>query len=114
VGRALPTEDFTPVCTTELGYMELKPSSTSGRQIIGLSVDPSTLTRMGGRYQGDQGHAPNYPMIGDPELKVAKAWGMFPRADGPPRKVAHRPKIRRRKRLRRRSRQKIKLILVYR
>lgn len=74
-------KDFTPVCTTELGYMAgLRPEFDKRNvKIIGLSVDPVDNHR---RWSNDiketQGHAPNYPMIGDTDLKVAKAWGMLP------------------------------------
>ena len=74
-------KDFTPVCTTELGYMaKLKPEFDKRNvKIIGLSVDPVDLhSKWANDIQETQGHAPNYPMIGDPELKVAKAWGMLP------------------------------------
>ncbi|HMF42011.1 MAG TPA: peroxiredoxin [Polyangia bacterium] len=73
-------KDFTPVCTTELGYMaRLKPEfDKRNTKIIGLSVDPvSNHARWANDIKETQGHAPNYPMIGDPELKVAKAWGML-------------------------------------
>jgi alkyl hydroperoxide reductase subunit AhpC len=74
-------KDFTPVCTTELGYMaKLKPEfDKRGVKIIGLSVDPvDAHSRWAQDIEETQGYAPNYPMIGDPELKVAKAWGMLP------------------------------------
>jgi alkyl hydroperoxide reductase subunit AhpC len=74
-------KDFTPVCTTELGYMAgLKPEFEKRNcKIIGLSVDPvDDHKRWSKDIEETQGHAVNYPMIGDPELKVAKAWGMLP------------------------------------
>jgi alkyl hydroperoxide reductase subunit AhpC len=74
-------KDFTPVCTTELGYMaRLKPEfDRRNVKVIGLSVDPvDQHSKWAEDIKETQGHAPNYPMIGDPELKVAKAWGMLP------------------------------------
>ena len=74
-------KDFTPVCTTELGYMaKLQPEfDKRGVKIIGLSVDPvDAHAKWAKDIEETQGHAPPYPMIGDPELKVAKAWGMLP------------------------------------
>jgi thioredoxin-dependent peroxiredoxin len=74
-------KDFTPVCTTELGYMaRLKPEfDKRNTKIIGLSVDPvDNHKRWSNDIKETQGHAPNYPMIGDTELKVSKAWGMLP------------------------------------
>jgi alkyl hydroperoxide reductase subunit AhpC len=74
-------KDFTPVCTTELGYMaRLKPDfDKRGVKVIGLSVDPvDKHAKWSEDIKETQGYAPNYPMIGDPELKVAKAWGMLP------------------------------------
>lgn len=74
-------KDFTPVCTTELGYMaSLKPEfEKRSVQIIGLSVDPVENHR---RWSDDireaTGHAPNYPMIGDTDLAVSKLYGMLP------------------------------------
>jgi alkyl hydroperoxide reductase subunit AhpC len=74
-------KDFTPVCTTELGYMaKLKPDfDKRNTKIIGLSVDPVS------KHEGwsvdikeTQGFAPNYPMIGDTELKISKLYGMLP------------------------------------
>ena len=74
-------KDFTPVCTTELGYMaRLKPEfEKRNTKIIGLSVDPvESHERWARDIQETQGFAPNYPMIGDTNLQVAKAWGMLP------------------------------------
>jgi len=74
-------KDFTPVCTTELGYMaKLKPEFDKRNvKVIGLSVDPvDAHAKWSNDIAETQGTAPNYPMIGDPELKVAKAWGMLP------------------------------------
>jgi len=76
-------KDFTPVCTTELGYMaKLKPEFDKRNvKIIGLSVDPvDNHKRWSNDIKETQGHAPNYPMIGDTDLKVSKAWGMLPAA----------------------------------
>ncbi len=78
-------KDFTPVCTTELGYMaRINPDFKKRNvKIIGLSVDPLD------RHQGwakdieeTQGYAPNFPMIADPELKIAKLYGMLPATAG--------------------------------
>jgi len=74
-------KDFTPVCTTELGYMaKLQPEfARRNVKVIGLSVDPvDAHSKWAEDIKETQGYAPNYPMIGDPELKVAKAWGMLP------------------------------------
>ncbi|HEY5818769.1 MAG TPA: peroxiredoxin [Mesorhizobium sp.] len=74
-------KDFTPVCTTELGYMaKLKPEfDKRNTKIIGLSVDPvDSHKKWAADIEETQGHAPNYPMIGDPELKIAKLYGMLP------------------------------------
>jgi alkyl hydroperoxide reductase subunit AhpC len=74
-------KDFTPVCTTELGYMaRLQPEfDKRGVKIIGLSIDPvDSHAKWAKDIEETQGYAPTYPMIGDPELKVAKAWGMLP------------------------------------
>ena len=74
-------KDFTPVCTTELGYMaRLRPQfDKRDTKIIGLSVDPvGNHQKWADDIRETQGHAPNYPMIGDPELKVAKLYGMLP------------------------------------
>jgi alkyl hydroperoxide reductase subunit AhpC len=74
-------KDFTPVCTTELGYMaRLKPEFDKRNvKIIGLSVDPvDSHTRWSNDIKETQGHAPNYPMIGDTDLKISKLYGMLP------------------------------------
>jgi len=78
-------KDFTPVCTTELGYMAgLKPEfDKRNTKIIGLSVDPvGNHTKWAADIQETQGHAVTYPMIGDPELKVATAYDMLPEGAG--------------------------------
>ena len=78
-------KDFTPVCTTELGYMaRLAPDfAKRNTKVIGLSVDPVTNH---GKWAADieetQGHAVTYPMIGDPELKIAKLYDMLPEDAG--------------------------------
>jgi alkyl hydroperoxide reductase subunit AhpC len=74
-------KDFTPVCTTELGYMaRIKPEfDKRGVKIIGLSVDPVELHKKWIEDIKDtQGAAPTYPMIGDPNLVIAKLYGMLP------------------------------------
>src|SRR6202171_3560670 len=74
-------KDFTPVCTTELGYMAgLQPEfAKRNTKIIGLSVDPvSSHGKWAADIEETQGHKVNYPMIGDPQLKVAKLYGMLP------------------------------------
>src|SRR5215469_8504100 len=74
-------KDFTPVCTTELGYMaKLKPEfDRRNVKIIGLSVDPIDRHAVWANdIEETQGFAPNYPMIGDPDLSISKAWGMLP------------------------------------
>jgi alkyl hydroperoxide reductase subunit AhpC len=76
-------KDFTPVCTTELGYMaKLKPEfDRRNVKIIGLSVDPIDRHAVwADDIKETQGFAPNYPMIGDPDLTISKAWGMLPAA----------------------------------
>ena len=78
-------KDFTPVCTTELGYMAgLKPEfDKRNTKIVGLSVDPvGNHTKWASDIQETQGHAVTYPMIGDPELKVATAYDMLPEGAG--------------------------------
>jgi thioredoxin-dependent peroxiredoxin len=74
-------KDFTPVCTTELGYMaKLKPEfDKRGVKIIGLSVDPVDKHKQWAEdIKETQGHAPNYPMIGDTDLSISKAYDMLP------------------------------------
>ena len=76
-------KNFTPVCTTELGYMaKIKPEfDRRGVRIIGLSVDP--VDRHAGwaaDIKETQGAAPNYPMIGDTDFNVSKLYGMLPAA----------------------------------
>ncbi len=74
-------KNFTPVCTTELGTMAgLEPEFTRrGCKILGLSVDPVDSHEAWARdIEETQGHRVTYPMIGDPELKVAKLFGMLP------------------------------------
>jgi alkyl hydroperoxide reductase subunit AhpC len=74
-------KDFTPVCTTELGYMAgLKPQFEKRNcKIVGLSVDPvDDHVKWSKDIEETQGYAVNFPMIGDPELKIAKAYDMLP------------------------------------
>jgi len=74
-------KDFTPVCTTELGYMaRIKPEFDKRKvKIIGLSVDALTdHAKWATDIEETQGFAPNYPIIGDTDLKIAKRWGMLP------------------------------------
>ena len=78
-------KDFTPVCTTELGYLAgLKPEFDKRNcKIIGLSVDPVGYhSRWARDIEETQGHAVNYPMIGDPQLKIAKLFDMLPAEAG--------------------------------
>jgi alkyl hydroperoxide reductase subunit AhpC len=78
-------KDFTPVCTTELGYVaKLKPEFEKRNcKVIGLSVDPTDdHARWAKDIESATGHAPNYPLIGDSELTVAKLYGMLPAAAG--------------------------------
>ncbi len=78
-------KDFTPVCTTELGYMvKLKPEfDKRNTKIIGLSVDPVDKHAGWAKDIAEtQGHAPNYPMIGDTDLKISKLYGMLPAEAG--------------------------------
>jgi thioredoxin-dependent peroxiredoxin len=73
-------KDFTPVCTTELGYMaKIKPEfDRRGTKIIGLSVDPTGKhAEWASDIEETQGTAPNYPIIGDSDFKVAKLYGML-------------------------------------
>jgi len=79
---------FTPVCTTELGYLaQIKPEfDRRGVKIIGLSVDPVENTeKWAADIEETQGTAPNYPVIGDVDFNVAKLYGMLPAdVDGDP------------------------------
>ena len=78
-------KDFTPVCTTELGYMaKLKPEfDKRNTKVIGLSVDPvDNHSRWSKDIEETQGYPVNFPMIGDPQLKVAKAYDMLPEGAG--------------------------------
>ena len=78
-------KDFTPVCTTELGTMaRMKPEfDKRNTKIIGISVDPvDNHARWAKDIEETQGHAVNYPMIGDTDLKVAKLYDMLPEDDG--------------------------------
>jgi alkyl hydroperoxide reductase subunit AhpC len=80
-------KDFTPVCTTELGTMaRIKPDfDRRNVKIIGLSVDPVDNHHGWSKdIEETQGTAPNYPMIGDPDLKIAKLYGMLPESAGTP------------------------------
>ena len=78
-------KDFTPVCTTELGYMaKIQPEfAKRNTKIVGLSVDPvSDHVKWAADIEETQGAKVNYPMIGDPQLKVAKLYGMLPAESG--------------------------------
>ena len=84
-------KDFTPVCTTELGYMaRLKPEFDKRNcKTIGLSADPvSDHTAWAKDIQETQGQAPNYPMIGDADLNVAKLYDMLPASETPGKRTA--------------------------
>ena len=74
---------FTPVCTTELGYMAKNKSEFDKRgvKIIGLSVDPvDSHAKWASDIKETQGSAPNYPIIGDSDFNVSKLYGMLPAA----------------------------------
>jgi len=78
-------KDFTPVCTTELGYMaKMKPDfDRRNVKIIGLSVDPVDRHKGWAKdIEETQGVAPNYPMIGDPDLRISKLYDMLPEEAG--------------------------------
>ena len=78
-------KDFTPVCTTELGYMAGLADDFAARncQILGLSIDPVTNHAEWMKdIEDTQGHAVTYPLIGDPELKIAKLFDMLPEDAG--------------------------------
>jgi len=84
-------KDFTPVCTTELGYMaRIKPEfDKRDTKIIGLSVDPvDDHQRWAKDIEETQGTAPNYPLIGDPELKISKLYDMLPAEATPGKRTA--------------------------
>ena len=91
-------KDFTPVCTTELGYMaKLKPEfAKRNTKVIGLSIDPVTDHEKWAKdIEETQGTAPNYPIIGDSDLQVAKAYDMIhPNATGGKRTAADNATIR--------------------
>ena len=78
-------KDFTPVCTTELGYMaRIKPEFDKRNvKVLAVSVDPvMSHTKWSRDIEETQGHAPNYPMIGDTDLSVSKLYGMLPAESG--------------------------------
>src|SRR5690348_16370289 len=78
-------KDFRPVCTTELGYMaRIKPEyDERGVKIVGLSVDAiDSHSRWVNDIKETQGYAPNFPMIGDPDLRIAKLYHMLPASAG--------------------------------
>lgn len=84
-------KDYTPVCTTELGYMaRLKPDFDKRNcKIIGLSADPVTDHKgWSNDIKETQGHAPNYPIIGDSDLNVAKVYDMLPASETPGKRTA--------------------------
>jgi len=84
-------KDFTPVCTTELGYLAgLKPEFEKRNcKIIGLSADPVSDHKGWAKdIQETQGHAPNYPIIGDADLAVAKLYDMLPASETPGKRTA--------------------------
>ncbi len=91
-------KDFTPVCTTELGYLAGLKQEFDKRncRIIGLSIDPvADHKRWVGDIKETQGHAVNYPLIGDPDLTVAKLYDMIhPNASGGPRTAVDNATIR--------------------
>ena len=85
-------KDFTPICTTELGYMaKLKPEfDRRGVKVIGLSVDSTeNHERWAADIEETQGTRPNYPMIGDTDFKVSKLYGMLPAATSGDREGPH-------------------------
>jgi alkyl hydroperoxide reductase subunit AhpC len=78
-------KDFTPVCTTELGYMAgLQPEfAKRNTKILSISVDPVTShSKWSSDIEETQGHKVNYPMIGDPDLKISKLYDMLPAESG--------------------------------
>ena len=91
-------KDFTPVCTTELGYMaKIKPEfDRRNVKVIGLSVDPvEKHTDWASDIEETQGYAPNYPMIGDADFNVSKLYGMLGTDVSATRPTAPRPTTRR-------------------
>jgi thioredoxin-dependent peroxiredoxin len=84
-------KDFTPVCTTELGYMaRIKPEfDKRNAKILGLSIDPVDDHKKWVKdIEETQGTAVNYPMIGDPDLKIAKLYDMLPAEATPGKRTA--------------------------
>jgi thioredoxin-dependent peroxiredoxin len=84
-------KDFTPVCTTELGYMaRIKPEfDKRNAKILGLSIDPVDDHKQWVKdIEETQGTAVNYPMIGDPDLKIAKLYDMLPAEATPGKRTA--------------------------
>jgi thioredoxin-dependent peroxiredoxin len=84
-------KDFTPVCTTELGYMaRIKPEfDKRNTKVIGLSVDPvDDHQRWAKDIEETQGTAPNYPLIGDADLKISKLYDMLPAESTPGKRTA--------------------------
>ena len=84
-------KDFTPVCTTELGYMaRIKPEfDKRSTKVIGLSVDPvDDHQRWAKDIEETQGTAPNYPLIGDADLKISKLYDMLPAEAAPGKRTA--------------------------
>ena len=84
-------KDFTPICTTELGYLAKikKEFDKRNTKVIGLSIDPvGDHVRWAKDIEETQGSAVNYPMIGDPELKVAKLYDMLPAEATPGKRTA--------------------------
>ena len=84
-------KDFTPVCTTELGYMaRIKPEfDKRNTKILGLSVDPvDDHQRWAKDIEETQGTAPNYPLIGDADLKISKLYDMLPAEATPGKRTA--------------------------
>ena len=87
-------KDFTPVCTTELGYMAKVEPDFAARncKVIGLSVDPvSSHAKWAADIEETQGHSVTYPMIGDPSLNVAKLYNMLPADAGDTAKAGRQP-----------------------
>jgi peroxiredoxin len=101
-------KDFTPVCTTELGYMaRIKPEfDKRNTKILGISVDGvSNHQKWSKDIETSQGHAVNYPLIGDPQLNVVKIYDMLPQMRVTPARDARRRTTPRRARVHHRPRQ---------